>query len=79
MADNDSSIIKPVESLQNIGTLKPVKRREERKRRQYLQEQKSEQLEQQTDDSDDQQDLAGQSADQQAHGNPDGTGIDYCA
>ncbi|UCC23583.1 MAG: hypothetical protein JSW23_05890 [Planctomycetota bacterium] len=79
MADNDSSIIKPVESLQNIGTLKPVKRREERKRRQYLQEQKSEQFEQQPDDSADQQNLAGQSADQQANGNPDDTGIDYCA
>lgn len=79
MADNDSTIIKPVESLQNIGGLKPAKRREQRKRRQSLQEENSEQFEQQPDDSSDQQNLAGQSADQQTQGNADDTGIDYCA
>ena len=39
MADNDHNIIKPVESLQNIGRLTPTKRRQERKKRQNLYEQ----------------------------------------
>ncbi len=34
MADNDYSIIKPVESLQNVGNITAAKRREERKKRQ---------------------------------------------
>ena len=34
MADNDYNIIKPVESLQNIGNIIAAKRREERKKRQ---------------------------------------------
>ena len=38
MADNDSNIIKPVESLHNIAGLTPTKRREQRKRRQNLHE-----------------------------------------
>jgi len=33
MADYDSNIIKPVQSLQNITGLSPAKRREERKHR----------------------------------------------
>ncbi len=33
MADNDFNTIKPVESLQNITSLTPARRREERKRR----------------------------------------------
>jgi hypothetical protein len=33
MADNDSNIIKPVGSLQNIANLSPVRRREQGKRR----------------------------------------------
>ena len=36
MADNDSNVIKPVESLQNIAGLNPVERRKERKRRQQF-------------------------------------------
>ena len=36
MADNDSIIIKPVESLKNIAGLTPAGRRENRKRRQQL-------------------------------------------
>ena len=31
MADKDSSMVKPVESLQNIGGVTPAKRREKRK------------------------------------------------
>ena len=34
MTDNNYNIIKPVESLQNITSLAPIKDREERKRRQ---------------------------------------------
>jgi len=36
MADDNYSIIKPVESMQNIAGLTPAKRREERKRRENL-------------------------------------------
>jgi hypothetical protein len=34
MADSDSNIIKPVETMQNLPGVTPAKRREERKRRQ---------------------------------------------
>ena len=34
MADNSYNIIKPVQSLQNIGNITAAKRREERKKRQ---------------------------------------------
>jgi len=36
MADSDYNAIKPVENLQNIAGLNPVKDREQRKRRQNL-------------------------------------------
>ena len=36
MADYDSDMIKPVQSLKNISGLTPVKEHEERKRRQQL-------------------------------------------
>jgi hypothetical protein len=75
MADNDSSIIKPVESLQNIGGLTPTKRREQRKRRQNLQKQNK----QQPDDSNDEQDLNSEPVEEQTGWDSDGTGIDYCA
>lgn len=42
MAEYDSNMIKPVESLQNFSRLNPTGRREERKRRQKLQEQNDE-------------------------------------
>jgi hypothetical protein len=45
MQDNDS-IIKPVENMQNIGAMKPVDRRAER-RRQRQQKQHSEETDQQ--------------------------------
>lgn len=73
MADNDSSIIKPVESLQNIGGLTPTKRREQRKRRQNLQKQKGSQQ------PNDEQDLGSEPVEDQSHENSDSTGIDYCA
>ena len=45
MAEYDSNMIKPVESLQNFSRLEPTGRREERKRRQQLQEQNNEENE----------------------------------
>ena len=45
MADNNHNIIKPVESLQNIASLTPAKRREKRKKRQNLHEQENRQRE----------------------------------
>ena len=43
MVDNNYNIIKPVESLQNVGGLTPTKRRQERKKRQNSREQNEEQ------------------------------------
>ena len=57
MPDNDSSIIKSVEGLQNIAALTPAKRREQRKRRQNLNEKKEHQSELETDESVDQSEL----------------------
>ena len=47
MADNNFNIIKPVESLQNIGGLAPVKQRKERKHKQNLQEENQQEENQQ--------------------------------
>lgn len=74
MADSDSNIIKPVESLHNIAGLTPAKRREERKRRQNGPEQEDDEFEQQTDESVDEQDVS----DFDNNGDAQNT-IDYCA
>ncbi|MHC4192955.1 MAG: hypothetical protein ACYS8I_03540 [Planctomycetota bacterium] len=74
MADSDSNIIKPVESLHNIAGLTPAKRREERKRRQNGPEQENDEFEQQTDESVDEQDVS----DFDNNGDAQNT-IDYCA
>jgi hypothetical protein len=85
MADYDSNIIKPVDGLQNIAGLTPVKRREERKRRQQLtgeNKEKDESAEDEQDESVDEQDLGNPSqgrADNENGRNPDSIGIDYCA
>ena len=73
MADYDSNLIKPVQGLQNIGSLSPAKRREERKRRRQIPEESAEYEEstieeeatpqERVEDMDDQGD----------------SGIDYCA
>ena len=42
MPDDNHNMIKPVESLQNIISLTPTRRREERKRRQNLHKQNKE-------------------------------------
>jgi hypothetical protein len=73
MADNDSSIIKPVEALQNIAGLTPARRREERRRRQNMQKRKGSQQ------PNDEQDLGSEPVEDQSHENSDSTSIDYCA
>ena len=85
MADYDSNTIKPVDGLQNIAGLTPVKSREERKRRQQLpgeNKEKDESAEDEQDESVDEQDLGNPSqgqADDENGRNPDSIGIDYCA
>jgi hypothetical protein len=85
MADYDSNMIKPVESLQNIAGLTPAKRREERKRRQQLpkeDKQKNESAEDETNESVDE--LAKGRVNQLKEGTVTKNGrddgrIDYCA
>jgi len=82
MADYDSSIIKPVEGLQNIAGLTPAKRREERKRRQQLSKESKEEHEQEMGESVDESNLdnppQGRTENENG-GDPDSIGIDYCA
>jgi hypothetical protein len=75
MPDNDSSIIKPVESLQNISGLTPTRRREQRKKRQTLNQENGQNPEQETDEQLDDQCPKDKNAQNQ---NRPGT-IDYCA
>ncbi len=58
MPDNDSNIIKPVEGLQTIAGLNPIKRRQERKRRQDQQEQNEEEPQQEINESFDEESLS---------------------
>ncbi len=75
MPDNDSSMIKPVEELQNIAALTPAKRREQRKRRQNLNKKKEHQSELETDESVDQSELTSELDENDS----DRSTIDYCA
>ncbi len=92
MADYDSNIIKPVDGLQNIAGLTPVKSREERKRRQQLPGENKEKDESAEDEQNESVDEQNESVDEQDLGNPpqgradnengrnpDSIGIDYCA
>jgi hypothetical protein len=85
MADYDSSIIKPVEGLQNITGLTPVKQREQRKRRQQLPEENKEKDESAEDEQSelfDEHDMGGppeERAENEDGRNTDSIGIDYCA
>jgi hypothetical protein len=75
MPDNNSNIIKPVETLHNIARLAPTRQREQRKRRQDLQEQNKEKENQQNNEQISQQNL-----DQNPADGKNGTNtIDYCA
>ena len=75
MAEYYSNLIKPVDSLQNISALTPVKYREERKHREHLQHEESEKDETVQDETT----LTEEKARQENDINPEGIGIDYCA
>ncbi|HUS71953.1 MAG TPA: hypothetical protein VMY06_02720 [Sedimentisphaerales bacterium] len=72
MADSDSNIIKPVDSLQNIPA---AGRRENRKRRQQPQKENKEYSEQEQNSSADEQDLQSELDESEDDRNT----IDYCA
>ena len=73
MADYDSNLIKPVQSLQNIGGLAPAERRKERKRRRQVAAESAENEESTTDEETTLQERV-ENTDEQNDG-----GIDYCA
>jgi hypothetical protein len=75
MADYDSNLIKPVDSLKNISGMTPVRHREERKHRQHMHHEDSEKDETMQDETV----LSEETAPRENDINPDGTGIDYCA
>lgn len=69
MADSDYSLIKPVESPQNVTGLTPAKRREERKHRRNLHQEEKQKAENTGDES----------ADELVADENDRHSIDYCA
>jgi len=73
MADYDSNLIKPVQGLQNIGSLSPAKRRKERKRRRQVPEESAEYEESTIEEETIPQERV-EGTDEQDDG-----GIDYCA
>lgn len=75
MAENDSNIIKPVESLQNIPLLTPAKRREERKHRQQPNKKNKEYSEEEQNNLADEMDPGAEHSEKE---NDENT-IDYCA
>ncbi|HIJ52533.1 MAG TPA: hypothetical protein HPP66_05190 [Planctomycetes bacterium] len=75
MADSDSNIIKPVESLLSIPTVTGAGRRENRKRRQQPHKPDKEYSEQEQNSSDDEQDLQSELEKKENDRNT----IDYCA
>jgi hypothetical protein len=75
MADYDSNLIKPVDSLKNISGMDPVKHREERKRRQQLNHGNEEEGETKQGQDSSSKEQTGNKIDI----NSDGIGIDYCA
>ncbi|MHC4570552.1 MAG: hypothetical protein ACYS0C_00550 [Planctomycetota bacterium] len=75
MADKDSNIIKPVESLQNITGLTPARRREERKRRQDLHKKQEQEIEEEPNETIDEQNLSDELTENENGQNT----IDYCA
>jgi len=75
MADYDSNLIKPVDSLKNITGISPVKHREDRKRRQQLHHENKEKDEAAQADETPTEEQTGNKCDI----NSEGIGIDYCA
>ncbi len=77
MAEIDHNIIKPVESLHNIGGVTPAKRRQERRKRQDLNEQNQEQSRVEEDQVDE---SVEENTDREiAEKDQDDHTIDYCA
>lgn len=72
MPDDNYNMIKPVESLQNIISLTPTKRREERKQRQNPQKEHSEQELDEQNGADSPNSTSGQNEN-------DKHSVDYCA
>jgi hypothetical protein len=75
MADYDSNLIKPVDSLKNITGITPAKHREERKRRQQLHHDNEENDESAKAEETPTEEQTGSKRDIKS----DGIGIDYCA
>ncbi len=75
MADNDSNIIKPVESLQNIPLLTPAKRREQRKHHQQLHKENKEHPEEEQNNLVNELDPHAEHSESESDENT----IDYCA
>lgn len=73
MADFDTNLIKPVQSLQNIANVGPAKRRKERSRQRQLNDKSNEQDESAQDRETEPEKGAEKTND------PDSGGIDYCA
>jgi hypothetical protein len=76
MADNDSSIIKPVENLQNIPILTPAEGHEQRSNRRQPNEKKRKDSEQENNSPDDEQSFDTEIAKNKKSASD---GIDYCA
>ena len=76
MADYDSNIIKPVDSLQNIIGLAPARRREQRRRKQQLNSD-NEKKEQKQENQNAESNLSGDM--KNLDDDSDGSRIDYCA
>ena len=81
MAENDSNIIRPVESLQNISGLHPVRRREQRRRRQNLpgESENEEKTEQEPNEPVETENAGGEPADNKNGHVSDTAKIDYRA
>jgi hypothetical protein len=75
MADNDSNMINPVDSLKNISSLTPVKHREERNPRQQSEKENNEKDETLQGE----ETLPEEKVANKSDINSDSIGIDYCA
>ncbi len=74
MADSNYNMIKPVESLQNVAGLTPVKERKERNRQKDQKEKSQKEHEQIPDEA-----LQAEPGNQTAGQQDDPNSIDYCA
>ena len=74
MADYDSNLIKPVDSLKNVTGTDPIKQHEERKHRQQLNPGKEEK-----DKTRQGKDSSQKQVSNEIDINSGGVGIDYCA